>query len=198
MVYNIDPDFRFPHLIGITRIACAVRFARATAADYGGDPSRITLMGNAEGASAGAVAALAGDDFEGECVVTDASARVDALVGYEGSYDYVTTVYHSSMDHTTLKETDPELWEAINPYSHIGRNPGLQIRLIHGDDSDSRWYDIAPEVSIEFHRALADAGYDVELAVVENASHPDLQIDRSHVFPLVVQQVMELARSSSP
>ncbi len=201
VVYNIDANFDSPHLIGITRIACAVRFARATAPDYGGDPSRITLVGNSRGAATGAVVALAGDDFEGECVMSDGSARPDALVGYEGGYDYATS---GDLDRPSvrtmsiLRETDPELWEALNPYSHIGRNPNLQIRLIHGDDFDSRWYDISPEVSTEFHQALADAGYDVELTIVENASHIDLTVPDTRGFTLTVQQVMELARGSSP
>lgn len=197
VVYNIDVMFTSPNVIGIERIACAVRFARATAADYGGDPSRITLVGNSAGASTGAVVALAGDDFEGDCVVTDASALVDALVAFEGPYDYATTFYTSSFDHSILKDEDPELWHAINPYSHIGRNPDLQVRLVHGDAADVAWWDVPLGVSIEFHQALADAGYDVELIVVEGAHHGALASVYSDAFALTVQQVMELARSSS-
>ncbi len=197
VVYNINVNYTFPHLIGIERIACAVRYARATAADYGGDPSRITLVGNSAGAATGAVVALAGDDFEGDCVVTEGSALLDALIAFEGPYEYTTTVGLARYDHTHLKDEDPELWRAINPYSHIGRNPDLQVRLIHGEDVDIYWYDLPPEVSIEFHQALTDAGYDVELSVVEGASHIDLTQSDSDAFALTVYQVMELARSSS-
>ena len=199
VVYNIDTLFTFPWRSIIERIACAVRFARATAADYGGDPGRITLVGNSLGAATGAVVALAGDDFEGDCVVTDASALPDALVAFEGPYDYATTFNGPlELDHTILKDEDPDLWEAINPYSHIGRNPDLQVRLVHGDDIDVAWYDVLPEVSIEFHQALADAGYDVELIVVEGAVHSALTTSSSEAFALTVQQVMELADRSSP
>jgi hypothetical protein len=158
-------------------------------------------VGNSGGAATGAVVAMAGDDFEGECVVTDGSARLDALVGYEGPYDYATTDYLDSDSVWTisiLRETDPELWEALNPYSHIGGNPDLQIRLIHGDDIDLRWYDVPPNVSIEFHQALADAGYDVELTIVEGATHIDLTTPDTRGLRLTVQQAMELARGSSP
>lgn len=199
VVYNIDVIHDFPLSKSIERIACATRFARTTATDYGGDPDRITLVGNSAGAATGAVIALAGDDFEGECVERDASALIDAIVAFEGPYDYATTVSLSSMDHTILKDEDPELWHAINPYSHIGRNPDLQVRLVHGDDVDTHWYDVPPEVSVEFHQALADAGYDVELFVVEGASHTTLTHKWLHpdAFALTVQQVMELARDSS-
>jgi len=198
VVYNIDAWFTFPFRSGIERIACAVRFARATAANYGGDPGWITLMGSSAGAATGAVVALAGDDFEGDCVVSDGSALPDALVAFEGPYDYATTVYRPpAPDHTILKDEDPELWEAINPYSHIGRNLDLKVRLVHGDDLDVTWYETPPQVSIEFHQALADAGYDVELIVVEGAHHTDLTSTYSDAFALMVQQVIELARSSS-
>lgn len=194
VVYNIDVAFTFPHLIGIERIACAVRFARTTAADYGGEPSRITLVGSSAGASTGAVVAMAGDDFEGDCVTSGVSALPDALIAFEGSYDYATTAY-GSWDHTILKDEDPELWHAINPYSHIGRNPDLQVRLIHGDDLDLNWYDVPPEVSREFYQALADAGYDVELIIVEGAIHTDLSNTYSEVFALTLPLVFELAHS---
>jgi acetyl esterase/lipase len=196
VVYNIDVKFTFPHLIGIERIACAVRFARATAIDYGGDPSRITLVGNSAGAATGAVVGLAGDDFEGDCVVNDASALLDALVAFEGPYYYATTADQVSGDHTILKDEDPELWEAINPYSHIGRNPDLQVRLVHGEDIDMASFDVRPDVSIEFHQALVDAGYDVELILVEDVSHLALTIPSSDGFTLIVQLAMELASNS--
>lgn len=48
--------------------ACALRFARAKAADYGGDPARVIVVGYSGGGTAGAVMALAGDDFDGDCL----------------------------------------------------------------------------------------------------------------------------------
>jgi len=65
-----------------------------------------------------------------------------AFVGFEGNYDLAThpyrpNPYDNSQDHTLLKDEDPELWKAIDPYTHIGKNPELQIRLIHGKDHDS-------------------------------------------------------------
>jgi acetyl esterase/lipase len=187
-----------PHLIAIEQIACAIRFARATAEDYGGNPNRITLIGNSAGASTGAVVALAGDDFEGDCVENDASALPDALVAFEGPYDYTMMAYSPVIDHTFLKEEDLELWEAINPYSHIGRNPDLQVRLLHGEDEDVHWYDIPPQASIDFYQALENAGYDVTLTVVDSTSHTALGNRDSEVFQIAIQQALEVAHSPSP
>jgi acetyl esterase/lipase len=197
VVYNIDAGYGSPHLTSaFERIACAVRFARDTAADYGGDPGWVSLVGHSSGGEHGAVIALAGDDFAGDCEVTDASALVDALVAYEGPFDWGTTVYDSSFDGTSIKDEDPELWHAINPYSHIGRNPELQVRLLHGNVPDVEWYDVPLAVSREFHQALAEAEYDVELIVVQRGTHDDITSD-SDVIALTVEQVMELAHSSS-
>jgi hypothetical protein len=98
-------------------------------------------------------------------------------------------------DHTALEETDPERWEAINPYSRIGENPELQVRLVYGNDVDTAWWDIAPQVSMDFHQVLADAGYDVELVVVEGADHTDLTTSSSDALAVMVEQVIKVAGS---
>ena len=198
VVYNINVWFSVPFLPSIERLACAIRFARATAPDYDGDPNRITIVGHSAGAAAGVVVSLAGDDFKGDyCVVSDGSALPDAFVGYEGTYEFTTTNYGDVIDHTNLKQENPELLDAINPYSHIGRNPNLQVRLVHGVDDDYAWYDISPEESIALNQALADSGYAVELISVEGANHGSILYSTSEAFALTVQQVMELARGLS-
>jgi acetyl esterase/lipase len=197
VVFNPNVAFTVPLLTGIERLACAVRFARAEAPDYGGDPNEITIVGISAGAASAVVIGLAGDDFDAGCVVSAGSALPDAVVAFEGPYEFATTAYGTVIDHTSLKNEDQELLEAIDPYSHIGRNPDLQVRLIHGVDVDDDWWDIRPEESTELHQTLADAGYDVELITVEGADHVDLHIHTSAAFAIAVQQVKELAHSPS-
>jgi acetyl esterase/lipase len=48
---------------GAEEVACAVRFAKAHGAEYGGDPQRVVIIGHSGGAAFGALAALAGDQF---------------------------------------------------------------------------------------------------------------------------------------
>jgi acetyl esterase/lipase len=194
VVFNISYDWEFPALAGIEDIACAVRFARATAADHGGDPSRVTLVGNSLGASIGAIVGMAGDDFAGDCVVTEGPAFVDALVAYEGGFDMASL--HPNGDagnFAALKQENPELWETIYPYSHIGGNPDLLVRLIHGDDTDAAWYEIPRQDSVEFHQALTEAGYDVELTLVDGSSHTGLTTPSSEAFKVAVQQALQVA-----
>jgi len=197
VVYNADLAFKVPFLSGINRLACAVRFARATAADYGGDPNRITIVGHSAGGASGVVVGLAGDDFTEDCVMSDMSAIPDALVAYEGPYEFVTKTYGGNVFHSILKQKSPELLDAIDPYSHIGRNPDLQVRLIHGDDRDTAWYEVLLEESINFYNTLANAGYDVELIVVNGAFHTAPTNRYTDAFALMVHQVMEIANISS-
>ncbi len=195
VVFNLDVTMIEPFLTAIEQVACAVRFARATAAGYGGDPTSITLVGGSGGAAVGAVVALAGDDYGGDCAVTDGSALPDALVGYEGPYDWAIRVYDPELlDPRLLEVENPELLEAINPYSHIGDNPNVVFRLIHGIDVDETVFDVPPEVSTEFYQTLTDAGYDVELTLLEGASHFDFLSYTQEAFEVTLQQVLEAAR----
>jgi acetyl esterase/lipase len=168
-------------------LSCAIRFARATASDYGGDPSRVTLVGHSYGAAAGAWVALAGDNldrsWEGfasirggpppqfECVVSGVSANVDAFVGIAGRYDFAGP----------LQERDPELWQIAGASAHLGQDLGLRVRLIHGERDDL----VRPEHAVQFNDALAEAGYDTSLRLW----------DGKHQVPteLTVAEVIEAA-----
>ena len=163
--------------------ACAVRFARATAADYGGDPNLITLLGHSAGAYLGSVTALAGDDFEGDCLVSGVSALPDVFVGVAGAYDPAITDLR-------VLANDPDLYEAINPSTHIGRNPDLRVRLLHGDIDDI----IPVDQSVQFQQALEDAGYDVTLNVLEGVGHDSPIAPTFDAFQVTVQEVLKAAR----
>ena len=174
-------------------LTCAVRFARATASDYGGDPARVTVVGFSAGGAAGSTVALPGDDLDrlweefasirggpppqADCLVSGVSALPDAFVGLGGCYGFADF----------LKEEDPELWKVVSPYAHLGDNPNLRVRLIHGE----RDVTCPVEDAVEFHKTLEEAGYDATLTMV----------DAGHSIPstgpdgeLMIQLVMEVAR----
>lgn len=194
VVYNINVAFTENLLPGITRIACGVRFARATAADYGGDPRRITLVGSLGGASTGLLVALTGDDFEGDCIKNDEPAQIAAVVSYDDIFDYATS--ESYMSQINLKEENPDLWRKIDPYSHIGRNPDLQVRLISSNDSNkiSAWV-VNRQGIIDVHQALLDAGYDVTLTLLDGGFPTDSISPGTEAYKVVVDQAIESAYS---
>ena len=84
---GIDADARFPD--AYEEVACTVRFARARAADLGGNPARVVLAGWSDGALAAAVVAVGGDTFDaGRCAYPEMSSRPDAVVGIAGFYGW--------------------------------------------------------------------------------------------------------------
>lgn len=150
--------------------ACAIRFAAAHSGEYGGDPSRLIVVGHSAGAHIAAVVALAADTFDGDCLVEMNDTLPTRLVGLAGPYN--TDVLGSFMEpfFGTDPNVDPEPWRLGNPFTYLGRNPDLVVRLIHGDQDR-----VAPlAFSREFERELSSNNYDVTLTVVPGAGHSDV------------------------
>jgi dienelactone hydrolase len=155
------------------RLTCAVAVAVADAADHAADTSRVVFVGHSLGATVGAAASLGGAPASADCAVTEGDSLPDAFVGYEGPYD--------------IAEGD----DAADPYAHIGGNPDLVVRLLHGDVEDTAFYDTPLSVSEAFLEALKDAGYDAELTIVEGGAHYPID-DGTPAQQAVVAQVTEL------
>ncbi len=173
-------------------VACAMRYARAHAAEYGGDPSTLVLVGHSYGGYIGPLVALAGDEFEGECLypADEVSALPTGFVGIAGNYIVEaddpsgrrlwTRWYRGSPEHR------PEAWRMGNFRTHLGSNPALRVRIIHerGDPI------IPPRQPRQFQRALAGAGYEVEMQIIDGNGHFALlnpQGNGGLVVPLILE-----------
>ena len=147
--------------------SCAVRFAREYAAEFGGNPGFVTVVGYSAGAHIGAITALAGDSYTGDCAVQSGSALPDGFVGVAGPYDTDLLDPLMGVFFGTDRSEDVASWDDGNPHNHLGENPNLIVRLIHGELDL-----VAPvEFSIFLDDDLAGAGYDVELTVVKDGTH---------------------------
>ncbi len=147
-------------------VGCAVRFARAHAAGYGGDPSRIVLVGHSFGTYVGSIVMLNGDAYDGACLAEGGSAEPDAFVGLSGSYHW-----HDEPIWTTFfgarRSAAPARWRDGDPHTHIGGN------------ADSAWWFVTertdpvldPDSSSEFHEALLEAGYESDLQTLDGSGH---------------------------
>jgi acetyl esterase/lipase len=144
-------------------IACAIRDARAEAAEYTTTPDEITVIGHSAGAHLGSVVSLSGDVFGSGCI----AGAIDGFVGLSGVYD--PTLYAQLLApffHTRL-ENDPGPWEAGSPYTYIEENPDLSVLLLHGDRDQ-----LVPASSSElFGNALAAAGNQVTLELIAGGDH---------------------------
>jgi len=171
--------------------ACAVRFARERAADYGGDAGWITVFGHE---STGLETALMGDEVQQvwdefaskrggpppqtECLAGEDSAHVDAYIGYGGDYDF----------YERLSESDPELWELTSPFGLIGRGASLPVHLVFGGMANPAYIEKAEE----YQEDLVNAGYDATLTLLPEgrAEIPWSGPDREEL----IQVILEVAR----
>ncbi|MFB0535555.1 MAG: dienelactone hydrolase family protein [Anaerolineae bacterium] len=170
--------------------ACAVRFVRESAADYGGDPGRVTVLGHG---STGLDTAFIGDDLQQvweevaslrggpppqtDCLAGGDSAHVEAYIGYGGDYHY----------YKLLRDSDPELWELTSPFGLIGRNPSLLVHLVHGEMGNPAYI----ERAVEYREDLVNAGYDATLTLLGDA---DWQIPFSGPDrEALIQVILEVA-----
>ncbi len=186
VVYNAEWPIRDRFIEEAGIVACAIGFARASAADYGGSPERVTVLGHSAGGSMATTVAFSADLLEpAQDCVGDGLFVPDAVVGVAADYAYAI-----SGPAARLKDEDPAAWEVIDPYSNIGRNPDLDVYLLHGTIDD--WVDV--QSAIDFEKALAAAGYTVHLTVLDGVGHNSLVAPTFDAFQMTVAVAIEAAQ----
>lgn len=86
--YRLYPDVKFPAFVNDA--ALAVAFVRAHAAEWGGDPDKIYLLGHSAGAHIAALLAL-DDDYLQQA--GDDTHSLRGVIGLAGAYDFIPFVY---------------------------------------------------------------------------------------------------------
>lgn len=172
-------------------VACAIRFARANADQWGGDGSRVTLVAHSFGAFVASVVALSPDPFEPDaaaCLASGGSTKPDAFVGIAGVYsqqDVSPNTLESFFGGTQDQQTS--LWAAGDPYALVAArsNPQLPIRLIQGTLDTN----VPPSSAQRFEEALQAAGYDSTLTLIERTDHSGILQDH-HTIGVVMETAL--------
>ena len=152
--YRLVPEVHFPGFI--EDCAQAVRWTRARAHDYGGDPDRIVLVGHSAGAYNAAMLAL-DPKFLGRD-----RAAIKGFAGLAGPYDFLP--FDGAITTTTFgKWPKPEETQPIH-YADASAPPML---LLHGGEDGTVW----PKNSINLDRKLRSAGASSELKVYPGLGH---------------------------
>jgi acetyl esterase/lipase len=173
---------------GFEDAACAVRFARKSAPEYGGDPARIVAIGHSAGGPAAAVMALAGDNFKGDCLIHEGSALADAFVGLEGAYNLPLYVQKS-----VYELAAPEVWAEISAYTYINQQPirkDMVIQIVVGSTEEL----IADGEAL--YKALKAAGYSplfTEFPGVDHMSIASAREDILRTIMAAIQKTSEVA-----
>jgi acetyl esterase/lipase len=168
--------------LGWEDAACAVRFARANAATYGGSSSRLIVVGHSAGGPAAAVIALGGEALLGDCLVDGVSARADGMVGLDGAYDILSFIPATTLDAAPAKE-----WARIDPFAYLKATqaePGVEFLLFVGLEDELM------QNAEKLKDGLEAAGYPVSLTRLSGVDHMDM----ASVHDETVSAIVDLAR----
>ena len=169
--YRLAPANRWPACFD--DVQTAIRWAKAHAKEFKGDPNRIVIFGHSAG---GHLATLAG-------VLGEGDTRVQAVVGYAPVTDFeyelpVRKGVSLSLRnlHNVPEEPNPEsiaILRETAPLNHV--KPGLPpFLLLHGDADKTVPY----PTSVNFQARLRAAGVPCELITIPGAPHGLLTWDK--------------------
>lgn len=159
-------------------VVCALRFARRTAVEFGGDPDELTLLGHSGGATAGARVALVDEPLwpgiDCDAGLSHVPQRFIGTGGdFLGEYQYAFEC--------------PDLFRPYDPSSIEVTDSELEVRLIHGVVDRA----VCSRVSVLFDDHLRDLGLDTAL-VATDTGHSDLRDPETPAGRFVVEQVSAL------
>ncbi len=162
--YRLAPQNRWPACLD--DVQTAIRWVKAHAAEYKGDPRRIVLFGHSAGGHLVCLAAmLAGED-----------TRVQAVVGFAPVTDHEQDLVQRGGLSTSLqnllnqpKDVTPDsraMLHEMSPINHV--KPGLPPFLIIQGDADKT---VPYQQSLNFIAKLSENGVPCELITVKGAPH---------------------------
>jgi pimeloyl-ACP methyl ester carboxylesterase len=167
-----------PFRLQAEAVVCALRFARRTADEFGGDPDELTLLGHSGGATAGARVALVDEPpWPGIDCDPDVSHAPERFIGTGG--DFVGE-YQYAFER-------PDLFRPYDPFSIEVTNSDLEVRLIHGVLDRA----VCSRVSVLFDDHLRDLGLDTAL-VATDTEHSELRDPETRAGRFVADQVSAL------
>jgi len=152
--YRLVPEVYFPGFV--EDCAAAVRWTRAHAAEYGGDPDRIVLVGHSAGAYNAAMLAL------DPLFLGRDRAAIKGFAGLAGPYDFLPLDGPISV-RTFGRWPRPQETQPIH-YADASAPPML---LLHGADDDTVW----PKNSINLDRKLRSLGVSSQLKIYHDLGH---------------------------
>ncbi len=166
--YRKYPDVQFPAFV--EDAANAVRWARDHAPEFGGDPSRLYVMGHSAG---GQIAALLACDPRYLAAAGMATNELSGMIGLAGAYEFLPFVDDES-DIFGASETSEFDSQPIN-FVHENEPPLL---LLQGKDDD----EVEPANATSMAAKARAAGSTAELKQYPGVGHASilLSLARNH------------------
>jgi acetyl esterase/lipase len=162
--YRVYPEVKYPEFLRDG--AAAVAWASNNADRYGGDRSRIFLMGHSSGAHIAAMLALDSTYLDAQKVP---KTSLKGLIGLAGPYDFLPLTEPNVI---ALFSSEPNL-ALTQPIHYVPARATAAtppVLLLHGNN-DQR---VLPKNSINLARELRAIGVKVELDLLPGFSHTDI------------------------
>ena len=157
--YRLYPEVRWPDFLRDN--AQAVRWAHDHAADFGGDPRRMVLLGHSAGAYNAAMLALDPRWLAG--VGLNARRDLRAVAGLAGPYDFLPLTSDKLRDLFGPPEQRPD----TQPINHVsGDAPPLFLGYDAGDTV------VRPLNTLHLAEKVRAAGVEVEVRRYTHVNHP--------------------------
>jgi len=113
-------------LAAMSQGACAVEFARAHAAEYGGDPATMVVFGHSAGAHPAAMAAFARPEPTAGCLGGPTLGAIDAMVTWDGNWLLSINV----PDWDSALAADPRVMDAITPWTYLAAHKDQKVVIL--------------------------------------------------------------------
>jgi acetyl esterase/lipase len=156
--YRVYPEVRYPDFI--RDAATAIAWVKAHAAAYGGDPTRIALVGHSAGAYIAAMLALDPTWLAADGL--DPMRDLRAVVGLSGPYDFLPL--HSDELKTIFGP--PDTLVKTQPITYVtGQAPPMLLATSRDDDT------VDPGNTTRLADRIRGAGGTVETRVYPRLSH---------------------------
>lgn len=151
--------------VPVEDIACAVSWAAEQAGKEGVVPDPLVVAGHSAGAQLSALAALAPDEYAGDCPAPPSAPT--GFVGLAGPYDLTAMEDVAQPLFGVSRAEDPESWRDADVGRRAAERPELDVLLLHGEDDTM----VSPASSQVLASAMSDAGHDVTLTLVPGVDH---------------------------
>ena len=116
-----------------SQAACAVEFARAHAAEYGGDPATMIVFGHSAGADAAAMVAFARPEPTAGCLGGTTLGPIDALVTWEGNW----LLSVNRPDWNGALAADPRIMDAVTPWTYLAEHKDQKVVMLVSEDPNA-------------------------------------------------------------
>jgi acetyl esterase/lipase len=165
--------------------ACAIAFARAHAAEYGGDPATMIVFGHSGGANTAAMVAFARPEPTAGCLGGTTLGAIDALVTWEGNW----ILSAPRGVHDPAVAADPRVLDALTPWKHLAEHSDLEVVILvsefpnGGDMNFDR--ELGDPWAADSWLAVRDPSGDLRRQLEANGAFADGTLDLAEVQQLL-------------